>query len=243
MVAGLRSNRRSGCMRADDFIDPLTIVHYNGKNTTSNGHWGAASGLPRAGYPLTIMFDGIDFSPLMSSTLGTADDARLRDLLSRCAGRDRAALRALYDLTAPKLLGIALRLLRNRPQAEDVVQEAFLQIWRNAGRFDTARGSAMGWMVAILRYRALDRIESEKRHTGTDELPDVAAELPVSVEDQSALAACLATLPEPWQRSINLAFVDGYSHSEIAELTKTPLGTIKSWILRGWASLKRCLEA
>ncbi len=189
------------------------------------------------------MFDGIVSYPLMSTTLGTAEDVRLRALLSRCAGRDSAALRSLYDLAAPKLLGIALRLLRNRPQAEDVVQEAFLQIWRNADRFDAARGSAMGWMVAILRYRALDRIEAEKRHTGTDELPDIAAELPVSVEDQSALATCLGTLPEAWQRSIKLAFVDGYSHTEIAELTKTPLGTVKSWILRGLASLKRCLEA
>ncbi len=201
-----------------------------------------ASGLPPGPYPHTIMFDGITpYRPMRASTALT-DDERLRTLLDRCAARDDGALRALYDLTAPKLLGIGLRLLRNRSQAEDVVQETFLQIWRNASRFDRARGSAMGWMVAILRYRALDRLDSEKRHTSSDELPDIAAELSVSVEDQSALTACLGGLPEQWQQSIRLAFIEGYSHAEIAERTNNPLGTVKSWILRGLASLRRCLE-
>ena len=189
------------------------------------------------------MFDGLaPYRPMKAST-AIADDARLRALLDRCAAHDHGALKALYDLTAPKLLGIGLRLLRNRSQAEDVVQETFLQIWRNAARFDRARGSAMGWMVAILRYRALDRLDSEKRHTSAEDLPDIAAELSVSVEDQSALNACLAGLPEQWQQSIRLAFIEGYSHAEIAERTNNPLGTVKSWILRGLTSLRRCLDS
>lgn len=188
------------------------------------------------------MFDGTGFSLVSGRTIGAAGDDGLSALLRRCAERDPLALRALYDAMAPTMLGVALRLLRNRPHAEETLQDAFLQIWRNADRFDTARGSPKAWMIGILRYRALDRIETEKRHAGTDELPDVAAEMPVDIEDSHALSACIKELPENWRRSVILSYVEGYSHSEIADLTKTPLGTIKSWIVRSLDALKKCLD-
>jgi RNA polymerase sigma-70 factor (ECF subfamily) len=188
------------------------------------------------------MFDGTGFILLSDGAAGVAADDGLAALLRRCAERDPLALRALYDAMAPTMLGVALRLLRNRPHAEETLQDAFLQIWRNADRFDIQRGSPKAWMIGILRYRALDRLENEKRHTGTDELPDVAAELPVDIEDSRALSTCINELPETWRRSVMLSYVEGYSHSEIAELTKTPLGTIKSWIVRSLDALKKCLE-
>ncbi|MGC9270666.1 sigma-70 family RNA polymerase sigma factor [Acidiphilium sp.] len=179
---------------------------------------------------------------MSEAVAGPAVHDDLTALLRRCANRDPLALRALYDTMAPTMLGIALRLLRNRPHAEETLQEAFLQIWRNADRFDPSRGSPKAWMIGILRYRALDRLETERHHTGTDELPDVAAEVPVGLEDSHALSGCIKELPEHWQRSIMLSYVEGYSHSEIAALTNTPLGTIKSWIVRSLDALKKCLE-
>lgn len=151
-------------------------------------------------------------------------------------------MRAVYDIMSPLLFGIALRLLRDRALAEDTLQDAFLQIWRNAGRFDPGRGSARGWMIGVLRYRALDRLDLEGRHAGHGELPDVAEELPVSVEDRGALAGCLGELPETSRQCVLLAFVEGMSHPEISAALAKPLGTVKSWIARGLVTLKLCLE-
>lgn len=177
-----------------------------------------------------------------SKMSGITSENELALMLGQCAARDAKALRTLYEATASLLFGIALRLLRNRPQAEETLQEAFLQIWRNAGQFDASRGSAKAWMIGIVRYRALDRLEGEKRHVSTDEFPDIAADTPVAVEDGRALISCMEELPETWRRSVMMSYVEGYSHTEIAELTTTPLGTVKSWIARSLDLLKKCLE-
>lgn len=188
------------------------------------------------------MFDSMEIGRVNERAAVSAAEVDLVRLIGRCAARDPAALRHLYDAMAPVLFGIALRLLRNRAHAEETVQETFLQIWRNADRFDAGRGSPRAWMIGILRYRALDRLETETRHTPDGELPDVAAELPVGIEDRRALSDCLGELPETWRRSIVLSFVEGYSHSEIADRTGTKLGTVKSWILRALGALKKCLD-
>lgn len=171
----------------------------------------------------------------------TVAEVELAPLLARCAAGDPAALRLLYEAMAPALFGIALRLLRNRANAEETLQETFLQIWRNANRFDAARGSPRAWMIGILRYRALDRLGTETKHASDGDLPDIADPLPVAVEDRRALSDCLGQLPENWRRSVVLSFVEGYSHGEIAARTGTPLGTVKSWILRALSALKACL--
>ena len=122
------------------------------------------------------------------------------------------------------------------------MQEAFLQIWRNAGRFDARRGSPRAWMIGVLRYRALDRLNHEARHFSHGELPDLAEEMPVSVEDRGALADCLRQLPETSRQCLLLSYVEGMSHPEISTTMAKPLGTVKSWITRGLAALKLCLE-
>jgi RNA polymerase sigma-70 factor, ECF subfamily len=171
-------------------------------------------------------------------------------LLAACAGGDRSALHRLYRDMAPQLLGIALRLLGSRPLAEEVLQDAFVQIWRNAGRFDPALGSAEAWMVGILRYRALDRREAERRHVrpgdlSLDEADDagVLGSQPLRFgEEALTLLRCLNELNEGAKQSIVLAYLEGCSQGEIAERMGQPLGTVKSWILRGLDALRRCLD-
>ncbi|MEI9983097.1 MAG: sigma-70 family RNA polymerase sigma factor [Aliidongia sp.] len=130
------------------------------------------------------------------------------------------------------------------------VQDAFLQVWHRAATFDPARGSAKAWLVSIVRYRALDAAQKRSREILTDDpgLADGAEDFdPVAAlaarRDGNRLHACLETLEERNRRAILLAFVDGLTHSEIAERITTPLGTVKAWIRRGLAALKTCLEA
>lgn len=188
------------------------------------------------------MFDGSGYLPMTDRPAAAAADETLVRLLRRCATRDASALRMLYDTMSPTMMGVALRLLRDRPQAEETLQEAFLQIWHNASQFDPLRGSARAWIISILRYRALDRLATESKHRSGGELPDVPDELSVSREDSHALAGCIAKLPEHWRRSVILSYVEGYSHSEIAGIIETPLGTVKSWIVRSLDALKKCLD-
>lgn len=188
------------------------------------------------------MFDGAGYIDVTGQIAAGRDKEHLGHLIHRCSARDASALRSLYDAMAPTMLGVALRMLRNRTQAEEILQEAFLQVWQNAERFDSTRGSAQAWMIGILRYRALDHIQSEKRHVTTGEVPDRPEVLDVSIEDSHALSGCMGELPDNWRRSIVLSYVEGYSHSEIANLIDTPLGTVKSWIFRSLEVLKRCLE-
>ena len=188
------------------------------------------------------MFDGLSFSELETNSAHSVADDELARLLGRCAERDRSALQAVYRTMAPLLFSVALRLLRNRSLAEDTLQDAFLQIWRNADQFDPARGGARAWMIGVLRYRALDRISAEARHASSGEMPDIAEDVAVSVEDRGALFTCLGELPDNTRQCVVLAYVEGLSHHEIAAQMNKPLGTVKSWILRGLGTLKKCLE-
>ena len=181
--------------------------------------------------------------------MARADSEQL--LLASAAG-DVAALRALYDRHGGRLYGVALRITRQAALAADAVQEAFLQIWQNAGRFDPERGGAESWMLAMVRYRALDIVRRAPRDTKSldgdeglrdevEAIPDPGALLNQNA-DSRALARCLGTLPADRRQIIIAAFVDGYSHSELADRFKTPLGTIKSWIRRSLDGLRLCLE-
>lgn len=165
----------------------------------------------------------------------------LPTLLERTAQGDRAAFRALYDRTAPHLFGVALRITRNRETASDALQEAFLRIWRGAARFDATRGSADAWLAAIVRYRAIDVVRAQ---VPTDEPSE--ADLPAwpaaDAADAAALQRCLQELPPDRQRLVLLAFVEGFSHSELASRLEAPLGTVKSWIRRSLEMLRACLS-
>jgi RNA polymerase sigma-70 factor (ECF subfamily) len=175
--------------------------------------------------------------------------AVLAPLLQACGAGDRAAFRRLYDLKSAHLHAVALRITRQSAVAADAVHDAFLQVWQNAARFDPARGSAEAWLVSLVRYRALDLARRRAREMPGLELPEEADSDPdvltrlIGSAEAEALRACMDQLEEDRRRLVVLAFVDGLSHSELAERLKTPLGTIKSWIRRSLSALKHCLQS
>lgn len=167
--------------------------------------------------------------------------------LRACAAGDRLALRALYEQEAPQMLGVAIRILRRRALAEEVLQDAFLAIWNNAMRFES--GNARGWMYTILRNRALNVLRGEARtdliedfdqleQPSADETPE---EIMSRLSDESALKRCLALLDAARRKIVVLAYTEGLSHGEIAARLGVPLGTIKSWLRRSLLSLKACM--
>lgn len=192
---------------------------------------------------------------LQTSLINVPYDTSLFDhqsALLACAAGDRRALEHLYAEESRYLLGVALRIVRQRTLAEDVLHDAFVSIWTRAGSFDPERGSAKGWMYSVVRHQALDMVRAAQR----DNLSEVAVEDIASGEgedDSSAscsielhaslgkLDQCLTLLDEKKRISIVYAYVDGCSHSEIAERLKAPLGSVKAWIKRGLAALRECM--
>lgn len=178
------------------------------------------------------------------------DPASLADLLARCAMGDRAAFERLYHSCAPHLMAAVRRIVRQSDTAEDVLQEAFVQIWNRAGSYRADRAQPMTWMTSIARYRALDRLRRQEREGPVldpeFELEDESGLSPLAklVQGQagSALRDCLETVSHDQRQSIALAFYHGLSHDQIARYLEQPLGTVKSWIRRGLEKLKRCLE-
>lgn len=171
-------------------------------------------------------------------------------LRSTAAG-DRAALRQVFDRTSAKLMGICLRILKDRDEAEDVLQEVYVSIWSRAASFDPAKASPVTWLATIARNRAIDRLRARRSRGETapvEEVLDLADERP----DGFALAAerqegerihhCLSTLEGRAQEMIRTAFFDGLSYSDLAARAGVPLGTMKSWIRRGLQRLRDCLE-
>lgn len=180
--------------------------------------------------------------------MSSRDD--LTVLLNACARDDHRAFERLYILASPRLFAICRYMLRRDDVAEDVLQEAFIQIWRDARNFDRRRASAMTWMAAITRHRALDRLRRKLPEVALDEeqvLSPLMSEEAIGTEldwaASKALNACMDTLSEKQQVSIALAFFHGLTHQELSEQMETPIGTVKSWIRRGLDRLKRCLEA
>jgi len=163
-----------------------------------------------------------------------------------CARGERFALRALYEREARWLLGVAMRIVHERGLAEDVLHDAFLQIWQHAGTYRPELGSARGWVYTVVRHRALKAVRSPGRLQPTD--PHELAELSDARQtdddrglDADSLERCLARLDERRRVCVMHAFVDGYTHEQIAARLETPLGTVKSWIRRALASLKECM--
>ncbi|HEY6256087.1 MAG TPA: sigma-70 family RNA polymerase sigma factor [Xanthobacteraceae bacterium] len=184
--------------------------------------------------------------------MGVEDNrTQLVAALARVAGGDRTALQIVYQDTSAKLFGVCLRILNDRSEAEDVLQEVYLTVWRKASSFDPARASPITWLVAIARNRSIDRLRATaggRRMEAIDAAEEVrdpgpaASELVEAAQDASRLTLCLEQLESRQSTAIRSAFLDGNTYEELAERMKVPLGTMKSWIRRGLLKLRDCLE-
>ncbi|WP_086930390.1 RNA polymerase sigma factor [Agarilytica rhodophyticola] len=178
-------------------------------------------------------------------------------LIARCAIKDQAALKLLYERVSPYLNAVAYRILKSDEMANDVLQEAFIQIWQNADAYRPHMAKPLTWMTSILRYRALDRLDKEKRYQqhiqNDDDSEDIFSTIPANSKSapestvQSSqvsqhIMICLGGLSEKIRESIKLAYLEGFSREEIANKYDTNPNTVKSWLRRGSERLKKCLE-
>lgn len=180
------------------------------------------------------------------------DIHRLDSLLRDVADGSRNAFETLYRNTSSRLFGICLRVLGDRAEAEDVVQEVYTTIWHKAHQFDAERASAMAWLSMIARNRAIDRLRAAPAR-GTlapmewaDDVPDAGAtplQSAMSDDDRARLEACMRQLDARRQSLIRAAFFEGSTYEELAQRISSPLGSVKSWIRRGLLQLRGCLEA
>ena len=183
------------------------------------------------------------------------DDQSKHDDLSRLlvasAAGDRAAFAMLYQNTSRRLFAVGLRVVERRDWAEEVVQEAYVRIWRKASSFDAGRGGAMAWMATITRNLAIDRLRRERWEISTradgydDSTPEPSADMIDEIllrDDSRALTRCLDTLSDNSRRAILLAYCWGYTYDELSEVFEVPVNTVKSWTRRGLLRLKVCMS-
>jgi RNA polymerase sigma factor (sigma-70 family) len=176
---------------------------------------------------------------------------RLAAALARVAAGDRAALRSVYQTTSAKIFGVCLRILNDKSEAEDVLQDVYLTVWRKAGSFDPRRASPITWLASIARNRAIDRLRSStaaRRMEPIEAADAVSDPAPAAVErvelaqQHQRLALCLEELEARQSAAIRAAFFDGATYEELALRASVPLGTMKSLIRRGLLKLRACLE-
>jgi RNA polymerase sigma-70 factor (ECF subfamily) len=173
--------------------------------------------------------------------------ASLNDLLARVAEGDQAAFSQLYDQTSARVLGLVRRLLKDHAQSEEVTQEIFLEVWQNAKRYDAAKGSATTWILTMAHRRAVDRIRSSQSTRDRDtkiglrdmetEYDSVSESVEIKVEHER-VGQALQRLTELQRQAVTLAYYGGYSHSEVAEMLKVPIGTVKTRLRDGMIRLR-----
>jgi len=182
-------------------------------------------------------------------------DEDLAALLPRVALSDRAAFEQVYRATCAHLLGVAFRILNNRERAEEVLQEAFVNVWHSAAGFNASVAGPMTWLINIVRNKAIDALRAGKTERVStialdDEVLAVAADeaqQPQELLDQSLtklrITGCMGELGASQRQALALAYYRGMVHTEIAQALRAPLGTVKAWVRRGLDKLKACLEA
>jgi RNA polymerase sigma-70 factor (ECF subfamily) len=176
----------------------------------------------------------------------------LQGQLEACGRGDAAAFEDLYESVAPRIYGLVLRILKDPHQSEEVTQEIFLEVWRTSARFDPLRGSAQAWVMTLAHHRAVDRVRSAEawrrldtadaqgsRHIPSDETAAAA----LAFLDAETVRQALATLCPAKRKTIELAYLDGHTYSEVAELLQIPLGTAKTRIRDGLTRLRHELSA
>ncbi|WP_417521391.1 sigma-70 family RNA polymerase sigma factor [Marinobacter sp.] len=179
----------------------------------------------------------------------TADDVSA--LIGRVAMQDRAAFANLYTATAPKLLGVVLRILKERSWADDVIQEAYLKVWQRAGQFDSGKASPITWLVSIARNKAIDELRKHPAgRTSTDDAMDERVARQPTAQDQmedqqevSKLNRCIDELAKERQDIVRLAYLGGWSREELASQYEQPVNTMKTWLRRALQDIKGCLES
>ena len=178
---------------------------------------------------------------------GAAAAPDLAELLKACGKGDQAAFAALYDATAARVVGLAVRVVRDPAQAEEVAQEAFLEIWRSSGRFDPAKGSPLGWLLTIVHRKSVDRVRSAEAATRRDEtyhhqnqpIPhDSTAEAAQASLEARRVRGALTSLTTVQREALELAYFGGYTHTEVATMLDLPVGTAKTRIRDGLIRLR-----
>lgn len=177
----------------------------------------------------------------------TAND--LEEMIAKVALRDRAAFSALYAATSAKLFGVCLRVLVDKAQAEEVLQEVYIRIWNKADRYQVTGHSPMTWLITVARNMAIDRLRARgPRTTELDEMTPLADAAPgpealaIAASDRRRIDACMEQLPEDRAEAVRGAYLEGYSYAELAEIYAVPLNTMKTWLRRSLISLKECLS-
>ncbi len=184
----------------------------------------------------------------MSSGTGTELRATDVSLIEKVVARDEAALSALYDRYSGMVFSVVMRIVRDSQAAEEILQDVFHQLWRNASRFDAERGSLPGFLMVSARNRAISRMR--RKSVGlSDELNENTVVLPYNLESSIAqkqllgkVTSAMESLPAPQKQAVELAYFEGLTHSEIAERTGEPLGTIKTRLRTAMETLKNTLN-
>jgi RNA polymerase sigma factor (sigma-70 family) len=202
----------------------------------------------------------VESRPLLDENTPEPNDSRLRQdgrdrlatLLRHTAAGDRSALGDLYRATSAKLYGVILRIVKDAGEAEDVLQDVYMVVWRRASAFDPDRGSAVTWLAAVARNRAIDRLRARRpadggqaAETALAEAADPTPLAPETLErseEHRRLAECLGTLEPKHADAIRTAFYEGVTYDQLAGRSGVPTGTMKSWIRRSLIRLRGCLE-
>jgi RNA polymerase sigma-70 factor, ECF subfamily len=176
--------------------------------------------------------------------------SEIENLISRCGLGDRAAFRLLYGATSAKLFGVCLRVLKNRTDAEDVLQETYVKIWHNAAKYQVSGYSPITWLVTIARNQSIDRLRSRKPDTAelteAEDIADTTATPEQNVAlsgDVERLRMCLEALSPGRAEAVKAAYMEGYSYQELAERLNQPINTVRTWLRRSLISLKECLSS
>ncbi len=171
-------------------------------------------------------------------------------LIGRVALRDRTAFEQLYAATSAKLFGICLRVMKDRTDAEDVLQEVYIKIWHNAGKFKASSYSPMTWLIAVARNHAIDKLRARKPEAiELSEAFDIADLGPTPEQavlhggEVERLRACLEKLSADRAEAIRAAYIEGYSYQELADRLRQPLNTVRTWLRRSLISLRECLSS
>lgn len=170
-------------------------------------------------------------------------------LLASVALHDRAAFDTLYQHTSAKLFGVVLRLLKNRAEAEDALQEIYIKIWQRADRYAVSHASAMSWLIAIARNHAIDRLRARRAvHEELDEAKAIADDTPdpealaEAAGERNRIEICMQRLEDRVANAVRGAYLDGYSYQELADRHAVPLNTMRTWLRRSLLKLRKCLE-